>query len=44
MIMLNQTDLENAPESEQVQFLQIHKHLKDIERELTSIIGTVIYK
>jgi len=44
MIIQNQSDLENAPESEQIQLLQIHKHLKDIERELTSTLGTVIYK
>jgi DNA primase len=44
MISQNQVDLETAPESEQIQLLQIHKHLKDIERELTSTIGTVIYK
>jgi DNA primase len=44
MITQNQADLETAPESEQIQLLQIHKHLKDIERELTSTIGTVIYK
>jgi len=24
--------------------LQIHKHLKEVERELTKIIGTVIIK
>ena len=44
MIIQNQSDLENAPETEQIQLLQIHKHLKDIERELTSTLGTVIYK
>jgi DNA primase len=44
MIAQNQSDLEHAPEAEQIQLLQIHKHLKDIERELTSTIGTVIYK
>ncbi len=44
MIVQNQSDLEHAPESEQIQLLQIHKHLKDIEKELTSTIGTVIYK
>ena len=44
MIIQNQTDLEQAPENEQIQLLQIHKHLKDIERELTSTLGTVIYK
>ena len=44
MIAQNQADLEHAPDAEQIQLLQIHKHLKDIERELTSTIGTVIYK
>jgi|694.fasta_scaffold19318_8 DNA primase len=44
MIELNQRDLENAPEKEQMQLLQIHKHLKDVEKELTKHIGTVIYK
>jgi len=44
MIIQNQSDLEQAPEAEQIQLLQIHKHLKDIERELTSTLGTVIYK
>ncbi len=44
MIAQNQADLEHAPEAEQIQLLQIHKHLKDIEKELTSTIGTVIYK
>ncbi len=44
MISQNQQDLEAAPESAQIQLLQIHKHLKDLEKELTSTIGTVIYK
>jgi DNA primase len=44
MILLNQADLENAKETEQIQLLQIHKHLKDVEKELTSTLGTVIYK
>jgi DNA primase len=44
MIELNQRDLEIAPEKEQMQLLQIHKHLKDVEKELTKDIGTVIYK
>jgi DNA primase len=44
MILLNQVDLENAKESEQIQLLQIHKHLKDVEKELTATLGTVIYK
>jgi len=44
MISQNQMDLENAPEKEQIQLLQIHKHLKEVERELTQSIGTVIMK
>ena len=44
MIGQNQLDLETAPEKEQGQLLQIHKHLKDVERELTQSIGTVILK
>lgn len=44
MIELNQRDLENAPEKEQMQLLHIHKHLKEVEKELTKHIGTVIYK
>ena len=37
MIELNQRDLENAPEKEQMQLLQIHKHLKDVEKEWSKI-------
>ena len=44
MISQNQMDLETAPEKEQIQLLQIHKHLKEVERELTQSIGTVILK
>jgi len=44
MIGQNQMDLETAPEKEQIQLLQIHKHLKEVERELTQGIGTVIMK
>ena len=44
MISQNQMDLETAPEKEQVQLLQIHKHLKEVERALTQGIGTVIMK
>ncbi len=44
MISQNQMDLETAPEQEQIQLLQIHKHLKEVERELTQGIGTVILK
>ncbi len=44
MISQNQMDLETAAEKEQIQLLQIHKHLKEVERELTQGIGTVILK
>ena len=44
MISQNQMDLETAPEKEQIQLLQIHKHLKEVERALTQGIGTVIMK
>ena len=44
MISQNQMDLETAPEKEQIQLLQIHKHLKEVERVLTQGIGTVILK
>ena len=44
MIAQNQTDMENAKEDDQMLLLQIHKHLKEVERELTKIIGTVIIK
>jgi len=45
MIEENQHDLEKAvkPE-EQMIFLQIHQHLKQMEIELTREVGTVIYK
>jgi len=44
MMEQNQRDLETAPESEQLHLLHIHKHLKQVERELTQSIGTVILK
>ena len=44
MIAQNQADMENAKEDDQMLLLQIHKHLKEVERELTKIIGTVIIK
>ena len=44
MISQNQMDLETAAEKEQIQLLQIHKHLKEVERALTKGIGTVIMK
>lgn len=44
MIRQNQEDMEKVNGDEQIQLLHIHKHLKDAERELTQIIGTVIFK
>ncbi|MGI9138033.1 MAG: hypothetical protein ACR2IM_03240, partial [Sediminibacterium sp.] len=44
MILQNQNDLENAATSDEIHLLQIHKHLKQVERELTQHIGTVIFK
>ena len=44
MIRQNQDDMEQMQGEEQIQLLHIHKHLKDAERELTKIIGTVIFK
>lgn len=44
MIRQNQEDMEKVNEEDQIQLLHIHKHLKDAERELTKIIGTVIFK
>ncbi len=44
MIRQNQVDMEKASGEDQIQLLHIHKHLKDAERDLTQIIGTVIFK
>ena len=44
MIRQNQEDMEKVQGEEQIQLLHIHKHLKEAERELTKIIGTVIFK
>jgi len=44
MIRQNQEDMEKVSGEDQIQLLHIHNHLKDAERELTKIIGTVIFK
>lgn len=44
MIRQNQEDMEKVEGEEQIQLLHIHKHLKDAERALTQVIGTVIFK
>ncbi len=45
LININQLDLEHAKSPEdQLAFLQTHKHLKDLELEITRQMGTVILK
>jgi DNA primase len=40
----NQRDMENAPLEEQMRLVELHQHLKTIEREITKQLGTVILK
>lgn len=40
----NQRDMEYASLAEQMKLIEVHKHLKEIERELTKQLGTVIIK
>ena len=44
MIAQNQVDMEQAKGDDQLLLLQIHKHLKDVEREITQVIRSVIVK
>ena len=45
LIQSNQKDLEKANNDEEtLSLLRIHKHLKDLEMEMTQKMGTVIYK
>lgn len=45
LISINQKDLEQTHTAEeQIQLLQTHKHLKDLEVEMTRQLGTVILK
>jgi DNA primase len=44
MILENQKDMEHASSEDQLSILQIHKHLKEVEKELTQAVGTVIFK
>ena len=44
MFERNQRDMENAPLDEQMKLIELHKQLKDIERELTKQLGTVIIR
>jgi DNA primase len=40
----NGRDMENAPLDEQIRLIEVHKNLKEIEREITKQLGTVIIK
>ena len=40
----NQRDMESASYEEQMKLIEVHKHLKAIEKELTQLLGTVIIK
>lgn len=40
----NQRDMESASYDEQMKLIEVHKHLKAIEKELTHLLGTVIIK
>ena len=40
----NQRDMENAPLAEQMRLIELHQHLKTIEREITKQLGTVIIR
>lgn len=44
MFEQNQRDMEHAPIDDQMRLIEVHKHLKEIERELTKQLGTVIIK
>ncbi|MBY0481947.1 MAG: DNA primase [Chitinophagaceae bacterium] len=40
----NQRDMEHAPLADQMRLMELHLHLKTIEREITNQLGTVIIK
>lgn len=40
----NGRDMEKAPIDEQIRLIEVHKNLKEIEREITKQLGTVIIK
>ena len=44
LLMQNQGDMEKAPPSEQMTLFLTHQHLKQLEMELTSKLGSVIVK
>jgi len=44
MFEQNQRDMEHASLEDQMRLIEVHKHLKEIERELAKQLGTVIIK
>ena len=40
----NQRDMEHASFEEQIHLIEVHKNLKEIEKEITKQLGTVIMK
>lgn len=44
MFEQNQQDMEKAPFEEQVKLIELHKQLKEFEREITNKLGTVIIR
>ena len=40
----NQRDLEQAPKEDYKRLIELHQHLKAIEREITLQLGTVIIR
>ncbi|KAF0242313.1 MAG: hypothetical protein FD183_423, partial [Chitinophagaceae bacterium] len=39
-----QSDMENATFEEQLKLIELHKQLKEFEREITKQLGTVIIR
>jgi DNA primase len=45
LVLENQQEWDqSAPIEDQLKFIQVHNHLKQLERELTQNIGTVIFR
>jgi len=40
----NQRDMEHASYEEQIKLIELHKQLKEFEREITKQLGTVIIR
>lgn len=44
MFEQNQRDMEHAPFEEQLKLIELHKQLKEFERDITNRLGTVIIR